>query len=83
MPETQRKKTSATTSSSQLPIDKFLEDYDLFDLHQIFVEEGVTMDVLLTFDENDLINVGVKEYGHRIKILNSLSAINEQGRSGI
>ena len=68
------------SSSGQHSIDKFLNDIGLVQLLDFFVEEEVTMDMLKTFTDDDLIKVGVKKLGHRWKILNSISTLAEQGR---
>ena len=65
--------------TSEDPVEKFLIKIGLSHLYEFFKEEEVTMDLLANFKEINLINVGIKKYGNRLKILNGIKALNNSG----
>ena len=67
------------SASDSLSIDEFLNEIDLIKLLDLFKEEEVTMDVLWTFNDDDLKNIGVTKYGQRRKILIALSNLGYPG----
>ena len=83
MPDVTHVKPRPKSSSFQLTIDQFLANIDLSELHELFVDEGVTMDILITFNDDDLKHLGVKKFGHRRRILHSISSIKSQGKLNI
>ena len=77
--------TSKTTedelkAKSELSIDEFLQKIELSKYIDIFKEEEVTMDILKTFNEDDLKNIGIDKYGPRKQILNSIASLEHQGK---
>ena len=60
-------------------IAAFLNDIGLAPLIDIFLEEGVTMDILKNCNDDDLTKIGVEKYGHRKIIIDSLSKIGASG----
>ena len=53
----------------ELSIDEFLQKIKLSKYTNIFKEEEVTMDILKTFNDDDLKNIGIDKYGPRKQIL--------------
>ena len=60
-------------------IAAFLNDIGLAPLIDIFLEEGVTMDILKNCKDDDLTKIGVEKYGHRKIIIDSLSKMGASG----
>ena len=60
-------------------VEKFLIKIGLSHLYEFFKEEEVTMDLLANFKEINLINVGIKKYGNRLKILNGIKDLDKSG----
>ena len=58
-------------------VGKFLEDIELSELEEIFLNEDINMDILVQLTEKDLQDIGVKKLGQRRKIMNSLKARND------
>jgi len=81
-------KTSKTTADepktkSELSIEEFLQNIELSKYIEIFKEEEVTMDILKTFKEEDLKNIGIDKYGPRKQILNSIASLEHQDQKGL
>ena len=81
MPDITRVKQSPTSSSFQESIDQFLEKIHLSELQELFLEEGVTIEELATFNDVDLKNIGIKKYSHRRQILQSISGPKVNSKS--
>ena len=79
-PETSETTSNEVTARPELSIDEFLQKIDLSTLADIFKEEEVTMDILKTFNDDDLRNIGITKYGPRKKILNSIASLEHQGK---
>ena len=79
-PETSETSTKKLKDGSELSIDEFLQKIDLSKYTDIFKEEEVTMDILKTFNDDDLRNIGIDKYGPRKKILNSITSLEHQGK---
>ena len=54
-----------------------MEDIELSELEEIFLNEDINMDILVQLTEKDLQDIGVKKLGQRRKIMNSLKARND------
>lgn len=80
LPDIMQVESQIASSADENSITEFLNKIELTNLIDIFVEEDVTIDVLLTFDEEDLKNIGVRKYGQRRKILNSISLLKSKSR---
>ena len=83
MPDVTHVKPHPKPSSFKLTIDQFLENIHLSELHDLFVDEGVTMDILASFNDDDLKQLGVTKFGHRRHIIHSISDIKSQGKLSI
>ena len=79
-PDTSETTSAELTAKPELSIDEFLQKIDLSTLADIFKEEEVTMDILKTFNDDDLRNIGITKYGPRKKILNSIASLEHQGK---
>ena len=79
-PDTSETTSTELTALPELSIDEFLQKIDLSTLADIFKEEEVTMDILMTFNDDDLRNIGITKYGPRKKILNSIASLEFQGK---
>ena len=79
-PETSETSTKKLKDGSELSIDEFLQKIDLSKYTDIFKEEEVTMDILKTFNDDDLRNIGIDKYGPRKKILNSITSLEHHGK---
>ena len=79
-PETSETTSNEVTARPELSIDEFLQKIDLSTLADIFKEEEVTMDILKTFNDDHLKNIGIDKYGPRKKILNSITSLEHQGK---
>ena len=79
-PDTSETTSNEITARPELSIDEFLQKIDLSKLADIFKEEEVTMDILKTFNHDDLRNIGIAKYGPRKKILNSIASMEFQGK---
>ena len=79
-PETSETTSNEVTARPELSIDEFFQKIDLSTLADIFKEEEVTMDILKTFNDDDLRNIGITKYGPRKKILNSIASMEFQGK---
>ena len=64
---------------SQGPVQTFLSEIGLQDLNEIFAQEAITMESLLLFTDDDLINIGIEAYGHRHLIIHSLKTKTTSG----
>ena len=80
LPDITKVKEQTLSSSEPDSLEEFLAGIGLCHLLEIFVEEGVTIDVLHTFDDNDLKEIGIQKLGERRKILNSFSPSVSQGK---
>ena len=54
-----------------------MEDIELSELEEIFLNEDINMEILVQLTEKDLQDIGVKKLGQRRKIMNSLKARND------
>ena len=79
-PETSQTSTKKLKAGSEISIDEFLQKIDLSKYTEIFKEEEVTMDILKTFNDDDLKNIGIDKFGPRKHILNSLASLEHQGK---
>ena len=79
-PETSETSADEVKTKSELSIEEFLQNIELSKYIEIFKEEEVTMDILLTFNDDDLKNIGIDKYGPRKKILNSITSLEHQGK---
>ena len=79
-PDTSETTLNETTARPELSIDEFLQKIDLSTLADLFKEEEVTMDILRTFNDDDLRNIGITKYGPRKKILNSIASLEHKGK---
>jgi len=77
-PNTSETTSTELTARPELSIDEFLQKIDLSSLADIFKEEEVTMDILKTFNHDDLRNIGITKYGPCKKILNSIASLEFQ-----
>ena len=73
-------KATEVRAKSELSIDEFLHKIELSKYIGIFKEEEVTMDILKTFNDDDLKNIGIDKFGPRKHILNSLASLEHQGK---
>lgn len=55
-----------------MEIKQYLKNIDLIQYEDIFVSNGVDFETLVTFEDNDLVSLGITIFGHRKKILNLL-----------
>lgn len=69
------------TSSSEDPVENFLRDIGLSHLYEMLKEEAVTMDILTSCEDSELVQLGVKKFGNRIQILNAIKSYKEPGTS--
>ena len=79
-PETSQTSTKKLKAGSEISIDEFVQKIDLSKYTHIFKEEEVTMDILKTFNDEDLKNIGIDKYGPRKQILNSIASLEHQGK---
>ena len=79
-PETSETTADERSTKSELSVEEFLQKIELSKYIDIFKEEEVTMDILKTFNDDDLKNIGIDKYGPRKKILNSITALEHQGK---
>jgi len=82
-PDTSETTLNETTARPELSIDEFLQKIDLSTLADLFKEEEVTMDILRTFNDDDLRNIGITKYGPRKKILNSIASLEHKGQKDL
>ena len=79
-PETSETTADEGKTKSELSIEEFLQKIEFSKYIDIFIEEEVTMDILKTFNDDDLRNIGITKYGPRKKILNSIASLEHQGK---
>ena len=79
-PETSQTSTRKLKAGSEISIDEFLQKIDLSKYTDIFKEEEVTMDILKTFNDDDLKNIGIDRYGPLKQVLNSIASLEHQGK---
>ena len=57
----------------------FLHKLGLNDLHEMFVKEEITMELLPKLSDDDFKGIGVSKLGHRRKILEAVANLNKEG----
>ena len=62
----------------------FLDKISLLKIGHHFIDEGVTMDVLLNMDDTSLKEIGIKKFGYRKRITQAANILKEErGKSFI
>ena len=79
-PESSETTADEPKARYELSIDEFLQKIKLSKYIDIFKEEEVTMDILKTFNDDDLKNIGIDKYGPRKQILNAIASLEHKGK---
>ena len=73
--------TAQPNCDDQVQLQKLLKDTNLLHLHSTFTEARVTMADLKEMSADELNQIGIKEYGSRKKIINSVASYKQQGKN--
>ena len=76
---TQTSYVKPETPLSEGPVKQFLSEIGLQDLNEIFAQEAITMESLRIFTDDDLKTIGIRAYGHRHLIIQSLKTKSISG----